>query len=104
MTGYVGKLLQGGIGFRERILQVLARGFIAHDLRVADENTLLVANRVHKAIGEKLGAVFVAVPADVRRASGLLGYSHLGFTYLDGFILGCEDNRGVLSDPFLFGV
>lgn len=76
LTTYA-KLFEHGIRFGQRILQLFARRFIGHDLCVADQNVFCVAERIHEAIGEELGSVLTAVPANVRGAAGLLRLLHL---------------------------
>jgi hypothetical protein len=71
------QMLKRGIGFRQQILQLLTRGLITHDLCLTNENALLVAESVHKSIGEKRGSVLMAVPVDVSRGSGLLAFPSL---------------------------
>src|ERR1051325_2695808 len=100
MACHVGKLLEGGVGLRQRILQLLARGLIAQNFYETDYDAGLVTDRIHESIGEELGSVLPAMPADIGSGAILFGFTDLRFAHLNSFVSRSKNDPGVLSHPF----
>src|SRR3954452_14959617 len=92
-------MLQSRISLHQRGFQTPSIRFIGDQLSESDQLTLRIADAADHTVGEKLGAILLAMPSHVGSTALLCCDAHLGVAQDGGSVSRSEDDGNVLTDP-----